>query len=230
MTDPWQSPFANPNVPEPPQGGLGIPWENEQNARTMFETVKAVMLEPDKTFAGASTTVAFTPSFVYAMILATAGGLIASAWQFATISQGMQFLDKIPEEYRGVLEAFTQPSVATFILVPIQVVAGIFIGAGILHVCLLIVGGANGRFEDSIRAVAFAQGSVAVLQIIPFMGAGIAAIWGLVIEIYAVKALHKTTGTKAALGVLLPIGVLLLCCCCGVIAAAGSLGAVLGNQ
>ena len=52
---------------------------------------------------------------------------------------------------------------AAFILVlmPLFVVVGLFMAAAILHVCLMIVGGANQSFETTFRVIAcFAEGSV----------------------------------------------------------------------
>lgn len=231
MTDAWQPPGTNPDQtqPPPPSEGPGIPWEREQNARTLFETLKMVLLEPEKTFSGASTTTGFGPAFIYALILGLAGGIVSAMWNFLTMASARSFLDKIPEEYRPIAEALTQPSIASIIAVPFGVVIGVFLGAAIIHVCLLIVGGANGRFEDTLRAYAFAQGSVALMQIIPGIGSAIGGIWGLVVSIYAIKALHRTTGGKAALAVLLPIIIAILCCCCGAIFAGGAISRMAGQ-
>jgi len=48
---------------------------------------------------------------------------------------------------------------------------------------------------------------------VPVCGMYAYPIWQIVCQIFAYKAVHKTTGGKAAAGVLLPVGV-----CCGLYA------------
>ena len=56
------------------------------------------------------------------------------------------------------------------ILLPLFIVIGLFIGSAIVHLCLMIVGGANQSFETTFRVLAFSHGSAGPLQIIPLCG------------------------------------------------------------
>src|SRR5207247_9249188 len=83
-------------------------------------------------------------------------------------------------------------SVAFIILLPLLVVIGLFIGSAIVHLCLMIVGGANQPFETTFRVLAFSQGSTGPLQMIPLCGSLIAGIWALVINCIGLARAHES--------------------------------------
>ena len=96
-------------------------------------------------------------------------------------------------------------------------VAGLFIGAGILHVGLMIVGGARSGFESTLRVIAYSTGSTSIFQVVPVIGSIVGGIWGLVIEIMGLAKVNNITYFRAAVAVFLP---LLVCCSCiGIVAA-----------
>ena len=111
------------------------------------------------------------------------------------------------------------PSPTSF-LCPVLVIVGVFIASGILHLCLMIVGGAKKPFETTFRVVCFSSGRTYLLSMIPFCGgmivmrlqyrAGDASAW---------RAPTKSRPAKPSLAVLLPIIV-----CCGGVILLGILG------
>jgi hypothetical protein len=113
-------------------------------------------------------------------------------------------------------------TVVLIILVPIMVALALFIGTAIVHVCLMIVGGANKTFETTFRVLAFTHGSTGPLQMIPFCGGLIAGIWALVVNCIGLARAHETTTARAVLAVLLPLVV----CCGGCILLALMFGAM----
>jgi hypothetical protein len=112
---------------------------------------------------------------------------------------------------------------------PMLVAIGLFIGSAILHLCLMLVGGANRPFETSFRVVCFASGAANLFSMIPMCGWLIAIGYDIVLKCIGVSRAHETTTGKAVLAVLLPIIV-----CCGVIVllavALGGFGAFLSRQ
>jgi hypothetical protein len=115
----------------------------------------------------------------------------------------------------------------------------LFIGAAILHLCLMLVGGAKRSFETTFRVVSYAVGSTnpiaiipfcggAVAMIIPFCGGAVAMIWNIVLECIGLAKAHETTSGKAVLAVFLP----LIVCCGGLIllSAFGLFGALIGHH
>jgi hypothetical protein len=94
------------------------------------------------------------------------------------------------------------------ILAPILVIIGVFIGAAILHLMLMIVGGANNGFEATVRVVCYAQ-TYQLAGIIPICGGLVSLVWSIVLYVVGLAAAHRTTQGKAVLAVLLPV---VLCC------------------
>jgi hypothetical protein len=95
------------------------------------------------------------------------------------------------------------------ILCPIFLAVGIFIGAAIIHVCLMLVGGAKKSYETTFRVVCYAAGSAYPICIVPFCGSYIAGLWALVAECIGLAQAHETDTGRAVLAVLLP---LIICC------------------
>jgi hypothetical protein len=100
--------------------------------------------------------------------------------------------------------------IGVLILVPLLIVLGMFIGSAIIHLCLMIVGGAKQTFETTFRVVCFATGSSYPLMIVPFCGGLISGIWGLVAECIGLSRAHEIEIGRAILAILLPLVV-----CCG---------------
>ncbi len=74
------------------------------------------------------------------------------------------------------------------LLSSVLVIVGVFIASGILHLCLMILGGAKKSFETTFRGVFFSTGSTYVLFMIPFCGGMIAGVWNIVLEIIGLAA------------------------------------------
>lgn len=121
------------------------------------------------------------------------------------------FLESIPasSEYLFPGAGALLGLVIILVLAPVLLVVGSFISAAITHVCLMILGGARQPFETTFRVICYGYGAAAPFQIIPFCGAMIGGIWGLVLEIIGLSKAHEISTVKAVLAVVLPI---LLCC------------------
>jgi hypothetical protein len=117
--------------------------------------------------------------------------------------------------------------IITAVLSPLLVLLGLFIGGGILHLCLMLVGGANRSFETTFRVVCFSNGATGLFSMIPMCGWFIALVYNIVLECIGLTRAHQTTTGKAVLAVLLPVivkcGLLVLLLLLGV-------GALLSGQ
>jgi hypothetical protein len=114
-------------------------------------------------------------------------------------------------------------------LIPVFVAVGVLIGSAILHLCLMLVGGAHRDFETTFRVLCFSCGSTYPLMIVPICGGLISGIWCLVCECIGLAKAHNTTTGQALLAVLLPV---IVCCGGGVVFAMmfGLLGALTGHH
>jgi hypothetical protein len=83
-------------------------------------------------------------------------------------------------------------------------IVGAFINAAMVHVCLMIVGGAEKSFETTFRVVCYTMGATMMCNVIPIFGGLISAVANVVILIIGIYAAHETSGGKAVAAVFLP--------------------------
>ena len=152
---------------------------------------------------------------LFALIGGSAGMIVSILFQIAFSAFG------IMQDQNGLANIFGMGLglVAFIVLVPLFLVVGMFIASGVLHLCLMIVGGAKKPFETTFRVVCFSAGSTYLLSMIPFCGGMITAVWNIVLEIIGIARSHEIETGKAVLAVLLPMIV-----CCGVIVLFAILG------
>ena len=96
------------------------------------------------------------------------------------------------------------------ILIPVMLVCGSFVWSGLVHLCLMLAGGARKPFETTFRVVCFSTGSTHLLAMVPFCGRLVAPIYNIVLQCMGLARAHETDTGKAVIAVLLPIIV-----CCG---------------
>ncbi len=218
---------ATPPPQPPPSTPEALPWEQPGYPilEGLYETARLVLVRPSEAFARMSTTGDLGRPLLYAVIFGWLGMIAAQVYNIAFRSAMMSFLPRLPGmpggRAMGLPVAF---NVGFMILAPIFILLGIFIGAAIIHLFLMLVGGAGGGFATTVRVVCYA-GTVQIIQVIPFCGGLVALVWGIVIEIIGLAQAHRTTQGKAAVAVLLP---LVLCCVC-VAALAATFGAAVAG-
>ena len=221
---PPEPPGAQPPVqpPTPPPAGVPpaqpLPWEQPDYPalEALFETAKLVITRPGEAFARMSLTGTLGRPLLYAVIFGWIGVIASQAYSLALRGAMQSMFGSLGMGGPFGGRAFHLPvmfSVATMVLAPIFVLIGVFIMAAILHLFLVLVGGANTGFASTLRVLCYA-GTVQIMQIVPLCGGTIAAIWAIVLWIIGLAIAQRTTQGKAALAVLLPLA---LCCVCVVI-------------
>jgi hypothetical protein len=174
--------------------------------------MKGVLVNPTQTFAEMRTEGGISAPILYAIILGSIGGIVGIIWQGLIYTLNFMVNQEIAQ-----YAANATLLILMAIFMPLIVTVGLFISSGIAHVCLIIVGGANQRFEATFRVFAYTNGSVALFQLVPFCGGIVAGIWGLVCNIIGLKEAHETTAGKAILAILLPVIFFLFCCGGGIL-------------
>src|SRR5260370_659089 len=218
----WEalSPFADlggaaPDAPAPQisavataaTGALrsGLPWD-ERQARGFFnafvETLVMVWKKPDVALRGMKIEGGLVEPLSYALIGGWLGGVVAFLFSLGFKSVGL-FGSR--NNAFGMLTGMGIGSIAFIILLPVMIVMGLFIGAAIVHLCLMIVGGANKTFEATFRVLAFSQGSTGPLQMIQVCGGFIAGVWGLVVNCIGLARAPRTEAGRAVFCVFLPL-------------------------
>jgi hypothetical protein len=91
----------------------------------------------------------------------------------------------------------------SLVLAPIGAAIGLFIGAGILHLLvMLVIGSRNAGFAGTFRVSAYSS-VTSLVSWIPVIG-WIASLYGIYLAIVGVREVHNTTTGKAAVVVLIP--------------------------
>ena len=198
----------------------GLPWEHRQERgffNAFIETLTIVLTRPAEAFSVMKREGGLGEPLIYALIGGCLGGIVSALFSLGFQSIGL-FTDK-----NNSLAAMTGMGigVGAIILVPLGIVIVLFIWSAIVHLCLMIVGGANQPFETTFRVVAFTQGSIGPLQIIPLCGGLISLVWAIVCYCIGLARAHETDTGRAVLAVLLP----LIVCCGGLFFAFMFLGA-----
>jgi hypothetical protein len=192
----------------------GLPWDERQQKGffcAFVETLQMVLTRPGEAFTAMRREGGFGEPLIYAVIGASAGAIVQFLFSLILHSLGL-FADR--RDAFGAMAGMGIGSVGFIILFPLVLIIGLFIGAAIIHLCLMIVGGAKQPFETTFRVLAFSQGSTGVLQMIPICGGLIAGVWGLVVNCIGLARAHETDMGRAVLAILLP---LIVCCGLGLV-------------
>jgi hypothetical protein len=213
-----------PSTAETATARSGLPWEHRQErgfVNAFIETLAMVLTKPDQAFRTMKTEGGLAEPLIYALIGGCVGGIVS-----LLLSLGLQSIGLFAgqRDTFAALAGIGVGSIALIVLVPVFILIGLFIGAAIVHLCLMIVGGANKPFEATFRVLAFSQGSTGPLQIIPLCGGLISGVWALVVNCIGLARAHQTTTGRAVLAVFLP---LVVCCGGGILLAVmfGAFGA-----
>lgn len=189
----------------------GLPWENRQQlgfVKAFTETLVMVLTKPVEAFQMMRTEGDFVGPLVYAVIGGSIGFIVYFLLTLALGSFGI--MGSSQSNPLGAMFGAGVGMIFMIILCPIFIAIGLFIGAAIIHVCLMLVGGAKRSYETTFRVVCFASGSTQPLLIIPFCGGLISGLWGLIVECIGLARAHETDTGRAVLAILLPVIV-----CCG---------------
>jgi hypothetical protein len=217
---------AAPAVPPVQAGGTpvstpitartGLPWEHRKErgfVNAFIETLSMVLTRPAEAFSVMKREGGLGEPLIYALIGACSGGIVSFLF-----SLGFQSLGLFTNRHNNGLAAMAGMGIgsAMIILLPLFILIGLFIGSAIVHLCLMIVGGANQSFETTFRVLAFSQGSAGPLQMIPLCGGMISGVWAIVCTCIGLARAHETDTGRAVLAVFLP---LIVCCGGGLLLA-----------
>jgi hypothetical protein len=209
------TPAAAGATPEAPAGGGGLPWDQRQTKglfTAFIETLQLVLSKPAEAFTAMKREGGLGEPLIYALIGGSFGAAIAWIYNFAF--QSFALFQPRHNALAGLIGGVGW--IFFLILVPFFVAIGVFIISAILHLCLMLVGGAKQSFETTFRVICFAGGSVNPLLVIPFCGGLIVGIWKIILYCIGLARAHETETGRAVLAVLLP----LIVCCGGAIIAA----------
>jgi len=190
----------------------------------IWQTIKGVLLDPARTFETMKREGGLGAPLGFAVLLSSVGG-IAAIFYSVVLQIGTGTM--LPPEARQSGMPFDPATmgigvmVGLMVFMPLLVLIGTFIYAGIQHLSLMICSGAKQPFETTYRTYCYAAGATAVIQLVPFCGAYIAGIWAIVSLCIGLAKTHEIGVGRAVCAVLLPMVV-----CCVLVAV--FFGAVMG--
>ncbi len=169
--------------------------------QSFVDTVRDLVTQPANFFSNMGRRGDFVNPLVFALICAV----------FAAVIGGfLGVLGALVGIGNNGIGAAIGGLVASIFLTPIFAAIGLFIGAGILHLLvMLIIKPATTGYEATFRIASYSY----VAQLvgwIPFLGPILAAIASIFLLVIGVREVHSTTTGKAALVVLIPAAVVLL--------------------
>jgi hypothetical protein len=187
----------------PSAGSQGGDYDLSNPVGSFVEVVRTVVTTPARFFSSTPRRGNFLSPFVFALICieisTILGGLLRLAWHSQTMG-GVRF--------SGMAYGFGG-YIADVILTPIGAAIGLFVFAAIAHLLVtLFVGDANSGYEATFRVVSYVS-VTSLVNWIPLIG-GLLALYGLYLAVVGIREVHATTTGRAALVVLLPIGVIVL--------------------
>jgi hypothetical protein len=179
----------------------GPAWEGDGAfVQRYIDTVKAALTDPKTFFSTMRLSGGLAPPVTFALVGMAIGALAGAIWSsFGSFGSFGGF----PGGGGG------SGFVSVLVMGAVLGVAGLFIGSGIFHVMLSLLGAARQPFEATLRVVAYAGGSTALIGVIPICGSVIGAIYGIYLYIVGLSAVHECDTAKSAIAVLTPA---VVCC------------------
>jgi hypothetical protein len=206
--------------PSPPAGDR-LPWEERDRLgliEALIQTIRLLVTDPSNAFSRIRPDGDLTSPILFGLILSWLGVLLSQMWQ-------LMFGGLMGSMFEGMegLEGAFGPSgavglIGTLVVWPVIFLVFLFISAGILHLCLMIVGATSDSpsgFEGTLKVVSYSQ-VAGVASVVPLVGGFLFAIWALILEVIGVSLVHRTTQARALMGVLIPV---LVCCTCMIFGA-----------
>lgn len=174
------------------------PWESGEGFIAAFlRTTQEVLFSPTKFFKKVAAGEGYWSPFIFAMISGIIGCGAVLLWQWLFLS-GM-----VPPQIRSVT-TYSLFLVFAIILIPFWVAFSIVVGSGVIHLCVMIVGGNRKGFEATFRVISYSH-SATLFYIVPLIGTFVGGIYLMILAILGVREGHGISTGKAVLAVLLPL-------------------------
>jgi len=183
----------------------GPSWESTEGVSTLRRLLKTLfgcLFNPTGFFRQMRRSDGYLSPLVYGMILGSLSTIVPIGWNFLLVSFGDAVLDSsaAPQMFTPSPELYGVMA----ILSPILVTIVAFIWSGIVHVLLLIFGGASHGFQTSFRVVCYSR-SAGIWHIVPVFGPLIGSIWYLVLLVIGLAETQETSLGRALAAVLVPL-------------------------
>lgn len=194
---------------------LGAPsWDAKPSIGSFFKTSIEVLTKPKETFGNLIPDAGLGRPMTYGAIVGAVTGLLFGG--LAVLMITFMAASGANNGNGGAPPAGVMMGVAAgaLILLPLMYAVlfpiGALMGAGFLHLMLMLVGAKKYDYSATARCVSymyFAAWPITLITMIPFLGVIVAiplGIWMIAIYIIGLAEVHETTKTRVAIAVLIP--------------------------
>jgi len=192
----------------------GADYDLSNPVESFADVVRRVVLRPVGFFAGLPRRGSLLNPLVFALICteiaAIVGGILSLAGVGGAFVTGYGF--QVPEN-QGLGEF-----IGSVVFAPVGSAIGVFVVAGIAHLLVrLVVGANNAGFGATFRVAAYTS-VTSLVSWIPFVG-GLLALYGIYLSVVGIREMHNTTTGKALVVVVLPVIVIVVLALLGLLVA-----------
>ncbi len=197
--------YARQGFDQEPFAEEDVPWERLDIYGFfpgLVQTIKRVMLAPAYFFAAMPVGGGLMRPLAFYVLV----GMVSVIAQYIFQVMGMQFMfgaddSGVPPEAFGLMGVM---SAGMLLIYPLLLAGGLFIGAGIQHVLLLLFRAGSQGYEATFRVAAYASAPF-ILGVVPLLGNVIGGIWGFVLIIIGLKYAHDTTYGRVLAAIFAPL-------------------------
>ena len=196
--------------------------------RAFWQTLVGVCVRPGEFFEDLAPTGRLGGAFLFLLLACLPGYILNSIYNYVSrfaLAPTLEPIvrdvyDPISPELADQLVASLQPSLLDLafgiVLGPVMLFVFALVAGLLMHLGLMIVGGAARPLEASLKVALYGHGVVFWL-VIPMIG-GLCWLWAPVVLAFGLTRIHPTQGWKAAFAVLWAPA---LACCCSVAGVVG---------
>ena len=192
----------------------GADYDLSNPVESFADVVRRVVLQPVGFFAGLPRRGSLLNPLIFALICTEVSAILGGILRLAGVGEGFVagYGFQVPEN-QDIGEF-----IGSVILAPIGGAIGVFIVAGIAHLLVrLVVGANNAGFLATFRVAAYTS-VTSLVSWIPFVG-GLLALYGVYLSVVGIREMHNTTTGKALVVVLLPVIVIVVLALLGLLVA-----------
>lgn len=212
--------------PLPPESGVApaptpprLPWEERDRlglVEALVQTIRILVMDPADAFSRLRSDGDLTSPMFFGIIVSWICILLSQLWNVLLSNT----LGGALGDMEGLEMLFQAPSmlelIGVMVLWPVIFVVIAFIGAGILHLCLMMVGAMEKTelgFEGTLKVYIYATVSWFAV-IIPFAGGFVTTLWHVVLQVIGFAKVHRTSQGRSLAAVLIPT---IVCCLCVIV-------------
>lgn len=173
----------------------------------LLQTWVGACFRPKEFFDSVGNSQDLSPALIFGALVGWVGMIVGTLWSLASQATLLPMMRQ--EEMTAQLIGGISGLLCVGLFGWLFALLGIFISGLIIHLFLMIFGGANQGLTMTLRVISYAC-APQIFAAVPLVGGCVAAIWMLVLEIIGLATAHRTDTWRAALAVITP---LVICVC-----------------